>query len=228
MTRTAFDQELKRLQDQVLALGDLVEKAIVGAVDALRRRDGQAARDIMVADREINRMRYAIESDALVLIATQQPMAVDLRTVAAMLEIAGELERMGDYAKGIAKITIHMDSEPFVKPLVDIPLMAEKAREMLHRALEAFVQRDVDLARAIAEQDDEMDRLLDRIHRDLMALVIADPEIIRRANYLMWVAHRLERTADRVVNICERVIFTVTGEMMELDVRDEKDPVWLG
>lgn len=224
MTRAAFDRELERLQDHVLALGNMVEKAIVGAVDTLKRRDCEAARNLMAADKNINQLRYAIESDALVLIATQQPMAGDLRMVAAVLEIAGELERMGDYAKGIAKITIKMGTEPFVKPLVDIPRMAEKACDMLHRALEAFVRRDVELARAIPAEDDEVDGLLDQVHRELMTYIIGDPRIMQRATYLMWVAHRLERTADRVVNICERVIFTVTGELVELDVKEENVP----
>jgi phosphate transport system protein len=225
MTRAAFDRELERLQDHVLALGNLVEKAIVGAVDTLKRRDCEAARKLMAADKHINELRYAIESDALVLIATQQPMAGDLRMVAAVLEIAGELERMGDYAKGIAKITVRMGTEPFVKPLVDIPRMAEKACDMLHRALEAFVRRDVQVARAIPAEDDEVDGLLDQVHKDLMTYIIADPRVMQRATYLMWVAHRLERTADRVVNICERVIFTVTGELVELDVKEESCPV---
>ena len=224
MTRAAFDRELERLQDHVLALGNMVEKAIVGAVDTLKRRDCEAARNLMAADKNINQLRYAIESDALVLIATQQPMAGDLRMVAAVLEIAGELERMGDYAKGIAKITVKMGTEPFVKPLVDIPRMAEKACDMLHRALEAFVRRDVELARAIPAEDDEVDGLLDQVHRELMTYIIADPRLMQRATYLMWVAHRLERTADRVVNICERVIFTVTGELVELDVKEENGP----
>ena len=152
-----------------------------------------------------------------VLIATQQPMAVDLRTLAAVLEIATELERIGDYAKGIAKITIKMGTEPFVKPLIDIPRMAEKARNMLHRALQAFFGRDTELARAIPMEDDEMDALYDQIFRELITYIMADPKLVDRASYLIWVAHNLERAADRVVNICERVIFMVTGEVVEFD-----------
>jgi phosphate transport system protein len=217
MAREVFDRELERLQDELLVLGLMVEKAIVDAVEVLKQRDQKGARRLIAADRAVNRLRFTIESDTLVLIATQQPMAVDLRTLAAVLEIAGELERMGDYAKGIAKITLKMGEEPFIKPLVDIPRMAEKARDMLHQALEAFVQRNVDLARAIPAQDDEMDALYNQIYRELMTYVIADPKLIERASYLIWVAHNLERTADRVLNICERVIFTVTGDLMELD-----------
>jgi phosphate transport system protein len=140
-----------------------------------------------------------------------------LRTLAAVLEIATELERIGDYAKGIAKITIKMGTEPFVKPLIDIPRMAEKARNMLHRALQAFFARDTELARAIPAEDDEMDALYDQIFRELITYITVDPKLVDRASYLIWVAHNLERAADRVVNICERVIFMVTGEMVELD-----------
>lgn len=219
MTRETFDRELQRLQDEVLVLGSLVEKAIVESVDLLKRRDTDASRRLIREDRRlINEKRYAIESDALTLIATQQPMAGDLRVIAAVIEIAHELERMGDYAKGIAKINVMMGGEPLVKPLIDIPLMAEKARDMLHRALEAFVRRDVELARAIPKEDDEVDALYNQVYRELLTLMMQNPRDIDRATYLLWVAHNLERTADRVANICERVIFTVTGELVEMDV----------
>jgi phosphate transport system protein len=221
MTRETFDRELHRLQDEVLILGGLVEKAIIQSVEVLKRRDLEGARRLIAQDRRvINEKRFAIESGALTLIATQQPMAGDLRVIAAVLEIAHELERMGDYAKGIAKINLMMGDEPLLKPLVDIPLMAEKARSMLHQALEAFVRRDVELARAIPKQDDEVDALYNQVYRDLLALMMQNPRDIDRATYLLWVAHNLERTADRVANICERVIFMVTGEMVEMDVDD--------
>ena len=221
MTRETFDRELQRLQDEVLILGSLVEKAIIESVEVLKRRDLEGARRLIAQDRRlINEKRFAIESEALMLIATQQPMAGDLRVIAAVIEIAHELERMGDYAKGIAKINVMMGDEPLLKPLVDIPLMAEKARSMLHQALEAFVRRDVELARAIPKQDDEVDALYNQVYRDLLALMMQNPSDIDRATYLLWVAHNLERTADRVANICERVIFMVTGEMVEMDVDD--------
>ena len=221
MTRETFDRELQRLQDEVLVLGGLVEKAIIQSVEVLKRRDLEGARRLIAQDRRvINEKRFAIESEALTLIATQQPMAGDLRVIAAVLEIAHELERMGDYAKGIAKINLMMGDEPLLKPLIDIPLMAEKARSMLHQALEAFVRRDVELARAIPKQDDEVDALYNQVYRDLLALMMQNPSDIDRATYLLWVAHNLERTADRVANICERVIFMVTGEMVEMDVDD--------
>ena len=221
MTRETFDRELQRLQDEVLVLGSLVEKAIVESVEVLKRRDLDGARRLIAEDRRvINEKRFAIESESLTLIATQQPMAGDLRVLAAVIEIAHELERMGDYAKGIAKINLMMGDEPLLKPLIDIPLMAEKARSMLHQALEAFVRRDVELARAIPKQDDEVDALYNQVYRDLLALMMQNPSDIDRATYLLWVAHNLERTADRVANICERVIFMVTGEMVEMDVDD--------
>jgi phosphate transport system protein len=217
MPRQAFDQELQHLEGRLLELGRLVEEALGASVDALKRRDLEAARQIIGADRALNEMRFAIEHETLVVIATQQPMAVDLRTLAAFLEIATELERIGDYAKGIAKITIKMGTEPFIKPLIDIPRMAEKARSMLHRALQAFVARDVEFARAIPTEDDEMDALYDQIYRELTTYILGDPKLIDRASYLIWVAHNLERAAYRVVNVCERVIFTVTGDIVEFD-----------
>jgi phosphate transport system protein len=218
MPRETFDRELQSLQDEVLILGSMVEKAIVESVDVLKRRDKEGSRRLVADDRLINEKRFAIEADTLVAIATQQPMAGDLRTLAAVFEIATELERIGDYAKGIAKINLMMGDEPFIKPLIDIPLMAEKARDMLHQALEAFVQRDVDLARAIPARDDEVDALYNQVYRELLTHIMADPRKIDQATHLLWVAHNLERAADRVINLCERVVFTVTGELMEMDV----------
>ena len=218
MARSAFDQELLDLEKNLQELGLMVEEALVEAVDALKRFDLEKAAQIIDADRSVNDRRYAIEQETFVLIATQQPMAVDLRTLAAVLEIATELERIGDYAKGIARITMKMGREPFVKPLIDIPRMAEKARSMLHRALQAFFERDTELARAIPAEDDEMDALYDQIFRELTNYIMGDPKLVDRASYLIWVAHNLERAADRVVNICERMIFMVTGEVVEFDV----------
>ena len=221
MTRETFDRELQRLQDEVLVLGSLVENAIIESVELLKRRDTEGARRLIREDRRvINEKRFAIESEALTLIATQQPMAGDLRIIAAVIEIAHELERMGDYAKGIAKINVMMGDEPLLKPLIDVPLMAEKGRDMLHRALEAFVNRDVELARAIPKEDDEVDNLYNQVYRELLSMMMENPRDIDRATYLLWVAHNLERTADRVANICERVIFMVTGEFVEMDVDD--------
>jgi len=220
MPRETFSQEMARLDDEVLALGRLVDEAIARSIEALKRRDLDEARLIMADDRIINARRFAIEEAALVLLATQQPMASDLRTIAAVLEIATELERMGDYAKGIAKVTLLMAQEPLLKPLIDIPAMADDARSMLRDALDSFVRRDVELARSIPPRDDQVDALYNQVYRDLMDFVVKDPSTIEQANHLLWVAHNLERTADRVINICERVIFTVTGVMQEMDVGD--------
>jgi phosphate transport system protein len=221
MIRETFDRELQGLQEEILVMGSLVEKAIIESVKLLKQRDLDGARRLIAQDRRvINEKYYAIETEALTIIATQQPMASDLRTIAAVLEIAHELERMGDYAKGIAKITLMMRDEPLLKPLIDIPLMAEKAQDMLHRALEAFINRDAELARAIPKEDDEVDALYNQVYRQLLTFMMDDPRTIDRATYLLWVAHNLERTADRVANICERVIFTVTGKIVELDVED--------
>jgi phosphate transport system protein len=220
MVRETFERELQRLQDEVLVLGSMVEKAIIESVEVLKRRDPEGARRLIVGDRVINEKRFAIEADCLVLIATQQPLAGDLRTVAAVLEIVTELERIGDYAKGIARINLMMGEQPLLKPLIDIPRMAEKARDMLHRALDAFVRRDVALARAIPAEDEEIDALYNQVYRELLTFIMANPRTIDQATYLLWVAHNLERTADRVTNICERVIFTVTGEMMEMDAEE--------
>jgi len=220
MLRQTFERDLQHLQDEVLVLGSMVEKAILEAVESLRNRDREAARKLVAGDRVINERRFAIESETLTLIATQQPMASDLRTLAAVLEISTELERMGDYAKGIAKINLLMGEEPLLKPLIDIPRMADKATNMLRRALDAFVHRDVDAARAIPLEDDQVDALYNQVYRELLTFIMADPRTLNQATYLLWVAHNLERSADRVTNICERVVFTVTGKMQEMDIED--------
>jgi phosphate transport system protein len=216
--RETFDRELQRIQDEVLVLGSMVEKAITESVESLKRRDLEGARRLIVEDRLLNEKRFTIEDEALILIATQQPIAGDMRTIAAVLAIISELERIGDYAKGISKINLMIGEAPFVKPLVDIPRMAEKARHMLHRALEAFMQRDVDLARTVPDEDDEVDALYNQVYRELLTIIMNNPRTIDQSTYLLWVAHNLERAADRVINICERVVFTVTGEMVEMDV----------
>jgi phosphate transport system protein len=220
MTRRVFDQELNRLQDEVLALGSMVEEALVRSVETLKQRDFEGSRQLIAGDRAINERRFAIEDDAITLIATQQPMASDMRLLAAILEIVTELERMGDYAKGIARINLMIGEEPLIKPLIDLPVMAQKARDMLHAALAAFVQRDVQAARAIPRRDEEVDALYNQVYRELITFIMEDPHVIEQANHLMWAAHNLERTADRVINLCERVVYTVTGELAELGTDD--------
>lgn len=220
MVRKVFARELQNARDDILLLGSMARQAVLDSVEALRARDHDAARRIIAQDREINARKYALEENCLTLIATQQPMAGDLRFLAAVLDISTELERIGDYAKGISRINIYLGHEPLVKPLVDIPIMAEKSMDMLRRALDAFVNQDVETARAIPQEDDEIDALYNQVNRDLIALIIKNPDVIDRANYLSWVAHNLERSADRVTNICERVIYTVTGELVEFDAHE--------
>lgn len=220
--RRTLEVEIQELRDELLYLGSMVEQQILGSVNALKKRDLTASQKIYDADTTINQKRYEIEEKVMIVIATQQPMAHDLRLLASILEIAGELERMGDYAKGIATISLRMNDEPLLKPLVDIPRMAQKGADMLHRALTAFLNEDVDTARKLPDEDDEVDALYDQVYRELMVLIIQDPKSIQRSNWLLWVAHNLERVSDRVTNICERTIFIVTGEMHEIESSKKK------
>ena len=218
MTRTTLDRELQRLQDEMVLMASVVSRAIGEAVDALRRQDLDAAARLTDADEAIDRQRYAIESDVLVLIARQQPMATDLRTLAAILEIASELERIGDYAKGIAKVTRLVGTDEPLPPVPQLPVMAAKAQDMLNRALEAFLRQDIAMARSIPHEDDQVDELYNQVNAAMIEMIIGDPTKMEQANYITWAAHNLERSADRVTNICERAVFTVTGDMQELDL----------
>ena len=222
MIRKTFESEIQQVKDEVLLLGSMVEHAIIGSVESLKKRDIKAAEKIIAEDREINRKRFAIENQLMVLIATQQPMAHDLRLLASTMEIISELERMGDYAKGIANINIRMGDAPLLKPLIDVPRMAQKGVDMLHRALTAFVNEDVETANKIPVEDDEVDALYNQVYHELMMFVIQDAKTIERANWLLWVAHNLERVADRVTNICERTVFIATGEMTEIKSTDDE------
>jgi phosphate transport system protein len=214
--RKTFEMEIQQLKDELLLMGSMVEQQVLDAVEALKKRDIEASRRIYKADSKINARRFGIEEDVMILIATQQPMAHDLRLLASILEVSAELERMGDYAKGIATINIRIGEQVLLKPLIDIPRMAQKASDMLHRALTAYINENVDTARAIPAEDDEVDGLYTQVYRELMTYIMADPKTIDRANYLLWTAHNLERFADRVTNICERTVFIVTGENKEI------------
>lgn len=226
MLRKTFEGEIQQLKDDVLLLGSMVEQAILDSVEALKKRDVKASEKIFAEDAAINKKRFDIENKLMVLIATQQPMAHDLRLLASTMEIISELERMGDYAKGIANINIRMGDAPLLKPLIDVPRMAQIGADMLHRALTAFVNEDVEMAKSIPIQDDEVDALYNQVYHELMMFIIQDPKTIERANWLLWVAHNLERVADRVTNICERTVFIVTGEMREIKATD--DEFWKG
>jgi phosphate transport system protein len=217
MTRNLFEQEMHRLQDEILELGSSVEQSLLEVVSALRRRDTTAARKIEAHDEVINKKRFAIEESCLTLIATQQPMARDLRVLAAILEVITELERMGDYVKGIAHIITLLGPEPLPPDLLDhFDTMASQATRMLLRSLQAFLAGDAVAAKAIPRDDDEVDKLYNLIYRELVNQMIANPDSIDHATHLLWVAHNLERFADRVTNICERTLFTATGELMEI------------
>ena len=221
MPRQVFEKEIGKLQDELLSLGSLIEKMLLDSVKILKSRDLKNARALIVLDREVNQKHFEIEDETLALIATQQPTASDLRTLAAILEIASELERIGDYAKGIGRITLMLGDEPLMKPLMDIPVMAAKASTMLRRSLDAFVRRDVGQSSAIPSDDDEVDALYNQVYRELVTYILADPKCIDQANYLLWAAHNLERAADRVTNICERTIFTVTGKLVDFGTGEE-------
>jgi phosphate transport system protein len=216
-TRGMLDRELTQIQDEVLRLGSMVEQAIQRAVKALKERDVESAQQIITDDAKINALRYAIEENALTAIATQQPVASDLRTIIAATHIAIEMERMADHAEGIAQLVTRMAGEPLLKPLIDLPRMADIACDMLRASLDAFITRDTQAAMVIGGRDDEIDQLYDQVFRELLTYMLQDPHTINRATFLLWVAHNLERIGDRITNISERVVFMTTGTLKEMD-----------
>lgn len=218
MPRTLFERHLAEVQGEMLVMADMVEKAIQRSVQALKSRDVELARQVIADDLKINLKRYDVEERCLELIATQQPLAGDLRTIIAVLHMIVDLERMGDHAEGIAKIAVMLADEPPLKPYVDIPRMADTSSRMLRESMEAFKKRDADQARAIMNEDDEVDALYDQVYRELLTYMLGDPRTIEQATRIIWVAHNLERIGDRVTNICERVVYLVTGKMEELNV----------
>ena len=223
MLRKTFETEIQQLKDEIILLGSMVEQNLLDSVDALKLRDIEASKKVIALDKQINEKRFALENQVMIIIATQQPMAHDLRLLASIFEVISELERMGDYAKGIGIINVRMGDQPLLKPLVDIPRMAHKGADMLHRALHAFVTENAEIAREIPAEDDEVDDLYDQIYRELMTYIMVDPKNIERANWLLWISHNLERFADRVTNICERTVFIVTGELTEINgTKDRK------
>ena len=222
MPRQTLDREIRHLQDEVLLLGSMVEQAMLNAIDSLKRRDIATSRRVYSDDDIINEKRYATENRVLILFATQQPIAHDLRLLAAILEVITELERMGDYAKGIAKINILIGQDDTPMPSREISRMGDLAVGMLHRALSAFISEDVSMAYRIPKEDDMVDDLYNQIYRKMVASMIADPNVIDHANYMLWVVHNIERMADRVTNICERTIFIATGELLEIDATDDE------
>jgi phosphate transport system protein len=218
MIREAYHKQLDDLKNDTLQMGEMVAYALISSVEALKNRDIKASKKIIKDDLLINKKRFSIEKKCLLLIATQQPMARDLREIAAVLSIITDLERMGDHAEGIAKISVMIGKEPLVKPLIDIPRMAKKCLDMLNGSLKAFIERDLKRAKSLCDEDDEVDALYEQVYRELLLLMIENPKVIKGATYLIWVAHNLERIADRTTNIAERIAFMVTGKMEEMNV----------
>jgi phosphate transport system protein len=218
MTRQTFERHLNEIEEDMLVLAGMVERAIDRSLEALKARDTELARVVIVEDMEINRKRYETEEKCIELLARQQPLATDLRTIVAVLAIIVDLERMGDHAEGIAKIAIMLADDAPLKPYIDIPRMAAVGTRMLRASIEAFKQRDVDLARKTCDDDDEVDALYDQVYRELLVYMLNDPKTIERATHILWIAHNLERIADRVTNICERVVYMVQGTIEEMNV----------
>lgn len=215
-TRELLDKQLDKLREYLVRMEDMVRTAICQSITALKERDVEAAAIIIKDDDKVNKIRYKVERLGVVTIATQQPMASDLRTIIAAMHVAIEMERMADHAAGIAQIVKEIANEPLLKPLIDVPRMAEISCDMLHNAIQAFLTGDADLAKVTAKRDKEVDQLYDQVLRELLTYMIQDPKNIQRATYLLWSAHGLERIADRVTNVCERVIFMETGKFKEL------------
>jgi len=216
MVRESFSKHIKELEEEVMQMGRMVIDAINRSVEALKNLDINAAQQVISNDALINKKRWDLEEKCIDLIATQQPVASDLREIVAVLFVAGELERMGDYAEGIGRIAVMHGSEPLLKPLVDIPRMAEVCISMLEKSLDAFLQRDADAAEIICNEDDQVDQLYEQVYRVLLSYMIEDPRTITKATHLIWAAHNLERIGDRVTNICERTVFLATGIMKEI------------
>ena len=211
MLRSDFDRLLETLQSDLGEMGRLVEETTKSAIRALQNRDADLAQQVIENDDVIDNLQDTLETKCLSILATQQPAATDLRTVMSVVHMGVELERMGDYAEGIAKICLRIYQEPLLKPLIDIPRMAELALKMLNEGLQAFADRDEELARKVCADDDAVDDLYNQIYRELLTYMLEDPRNIQRATYLLWVAHDLERIADRATNIAERVIWLISG-----------------
>ncbi len=221
-TRETLDTKINELNDSIIELGNIVQKAILDSVAALEDRDLPEAKIIYEGDKLINEKRYEIERRALIVVATQQPMATDLRRLSSIIDIAGELERIGDYAKGIARIAMRLGDQAPLRQLVHIPKMAQLTADMLKRAIRAFADMDEDTGMAIPKEDDQIDVLYNLVYQELLELMISDRENIDRATFHLWVAHNLERAADRVTNICERTVFTTSGNLIEFDRSDDE------
>lgn len=214
--RETYHKLLHERKEEVLAMGSMVEKALGRSVEALKKRDLSLGHQIIADDARIDEKRFEIEKKTIELIATQQPSATELNAEVAILNIINELERIGDYAAGIAKIVIMIGDEPPLKPLIDIPRMSDITVEMIHNSLKSFIENDSKAAIQVIGMDEVVDSMYDQIFRELLTFMMTDPKTINRATRLIWVAHNIERAADRATNICERVVYTVTGKMEEI------------
>ena len=217
MVRKAFQEQIRELLEDLLEMGQMVADSIDRSVQALAEQNEALAQEVIDFDDEINAVQHDIDEKCLVLIATQQPMASDLRAILAVSNIAAELERIGDYTEGIGRLALKLAGQPLLKPLIDIPRMAEEGRKMLMSSLEAFARQDVAAAQQVGTQDDTVDALYDQVYRELLVFMMQDPRTITQATYLLWIAHNLERIADRTTNIAERVIFMDSGKIVDLN-----------
>lgn len=215
--RQNLERELEKLKQQILSLSSQVDQRIGLVMDALLQRNLGLAQQIIYDDRIIDKQRYQIEDFCFQIIATQQPTASDLRAILAATALATELERIADHGSGIARLIIRMGEQPLLKPLVDIPRMATIAREMLRVVIDAYAARDDRLATEAISRDDAVDTLYNQVFRELLTFMLEDPRTITRAMSLIWIAHDLERIADRVTNMGERVIFMRTGKLEDLN-----------
>jgi phosphate transport system protein len=220
--RSELDRQLSEINDNVLRMGNLVDSAISHSMESLANKDTELAQQVVEKDADINELRYEIEARAYKIVATQQPAARDLRGVMAAFAIATDLERMGDHAKGIARIVIRMGDEPLLKPLIDLPRMADKCRDNLNHSLQAYIEKDVETASQMAFEDEPIDDLYNQVFRELLTFMLEDPRTTTRALYLIFAAHNLERIADRVTNIAERVVFVTSGELRELSYEEDE------
>jgi phosphate transport system protein len=215
--RTEYRQQLNALQIKLLKMGSMVQQIIEESLQALLEQNMERAQKIHLIDDRIDELELEIEMECMRLIALQQPMAKDLRTIGTILKAITDLERMGDHAVNIAKQTILIGEEPFIKPLIDIPRMARLAEAMVSKCLDAFMKQDVELARELSHDDDAVDEIYELIYVELLEMMIHDQKIINQAINLLFIGRYLERIADHATNIGERVIYMVTGELIEIN-----------
>lgn len=217
LVREHFTQKINDIKNNVLKMGAMVEDIIETAVTALKSQDVELARKIYDKDDEIDQLELEIEKECMIILALQQPLAKDLRTIASVLKIIADLERMGDNAVNIAKVTLEIGKDPLIKPLVDIPKMAAITQEMIKLSLEAFLTEDVTLAEKVVERDEEVDGLYDTIINDILEIITENKEFTKQGIKLMFIGRYLERMADHSTNICERTIYMISGDLKEIN-----------